>query len=86
MLERETQSDTFSWVHEKTLKQKIKGIKAETAKGEKLNCDRHINLHKKKEDKEKTQRIIVWIRKARTFRENSVDIKKYAIRNFGVSR
>ena len=52
----------------------------------KVNYNRCVNAFQINEDTATIERIRSWIRKARKFRANYVDIKQHEIRNFGVRR
>ena len=65
------------------LREEVKQIKMQAAKGEKINYELHVDLHPINEKETSVDRMKSWIKKARMFRVNDKDNVQQDIRNFG---
>ena len=70
--------------HKKSrLRDEIKQMKIQAAKGDKVNFETHVNLHPMNENETSIHKIKSWVTKARMFRANAKNAAQQDIRKFG---
>ena len=72
--------------HEKiTLREEVKQIKTQVAKGEKVHFESYVNLCPMNENETSVHKMKLWVKKARMFRAQAKDNAQQDIRKFGTS-
>ena len=69
-----------------SLNNKIKQIKIDAAKGDKVNFEICVDLHPINENETSIHTMRSWVKKARQFRANAKGVKQQDIRKFGKRR
>ena len=69
-----------------SLKNEIKQIKIDAAKGDKVNYERYVKLCPIIENETSIHMMRSWVNEARQFRANTKDVKQKDIRTFGVMK
>ena len=66
-----------------SLREEVKQIKMQAAKGEKVNYELYVNLYPMNEKETSVNKMKSWVKKARMFRAKAKDNVQQDIRKFG---
>ena len=68
------------------MREEIKQIKIQAAKGDEVNFETYANLYPINEKETSVHKMKSWVKKARMFRANAKDAVQQDIRKFGTIR